>query len=170
MYTLETSRAGTGVLAALANFRLFGEQGLRVILGHIVEMTQLLREHLEGHEGTTVLNRENFGTVTLFRAYPAGVDTFSIKRHEFEDAAYRDSLLAHNDYNREISQYVHSEAMEGRGVMISITDCYRRTQYGEPIVALKSFILSPFVDEADVEMVVSKVLEARGKVNVNGSC
>ena len=170
MYTLETSRAGTGPLAALANFRLFGEQGLRVILGHIVEMTQLLREHLEGHEGTTVLNRENFGTVTLFRAYPTGVDTFSIKRHEFEDAAYRDSLLAHNDYNREISQYVHSEAMEGRGVMISMTDCYRRTQYGEPIVALKSFILSPFVDEADVEMVVSKVLEARGKVNVNGSC
>ena len=168
MYTLETSRAGTGPLAALANFRLFGEQGLRVILGHIVEMTQLLREHLEGHEGTTVLNRENFGTVTLFRAYPVGVDTFSIKGHEFEDAAYRDSLLAHNDYNREISQYVHSEAMEGRGVVISITDCYRRTQYGEPIVALKSFILSPFVDEADVEMVVSKVLEARGKVN--GSC
>ena len=168
MYTLETSRAGTGPLAALANFRLFGEQGLRVILGHIVEMTQLLREHLEGHEGTTVLNRENFGTVTLFRAYPVGVDTFSIKGHEFEDAAYRDSLLAHNDYNREISQYVHSEAMEGRGVVISITDCYRRTQYGEPIVALKSFILSPFVDEADVEMVVSKVLEARGKVG--GSC
>ena len=168
MYTLETSRAGTGPLAALANFRLFGEQGLRVILGHIVEMTQLLREHLEGHEGTTVLNRENFGTVTLFRAYPGGVDTFSIKRHEFEDAAYRDSLLAHNDYNREISQYVHEEAMEGRGVVISITDCYRRTQYGEPIVALKSFILSPFVDEADVEMVVSKVLEARGKVG--GTC
>ena len=165
MYTLETSRAGTGPLAALANFRLFGEQGLRVILGHIVEMTQLLREHLEGHEGTTVLNRENFGTVTLFRAYPGGIDTFSIKRHEFEDAAYRDSLLAHNDYNREISQYVYSEAMEGRGVVISITDCYRRTQYGEPIVALKSFILSPFVDEADVEMVVSKVLEARGQVH-----
>ena len=165
MYTLETSRAGTGPLAALANFRLFGEQGLRVILGHIVEMTQLLREHLEGHEGTTVLNRENFGTVTLFRAYPVGVDTFSIKGHEFEDATYRDSLLVHNEYNRKISEYVHSEAMEGRGVMISLTDCYRNTQYGEPIVALKSFILSPFVDEADVEMVVSKVLEAREKVS-----
>ena len=114
MYTLETSRAGTGPLAALANFRLFGEQGLRVILGHIIEMTQLLREHLEGHEGTTVLNRENFGTVTLFRAYPVGVDTFSIKGHEFEDAAYRDSLLAHNDYNREISQYVHCRGDGGQ--------------------------------------------------------
>ena len=165
MYTLETSRAGTGILAALANFRLFGEQGLRVILGHIVEMTQLLREYLEGREGTTVLNRSNFGPVTLFRAYPDGVDTFSIKQDEFEDAAYRDSLLTHNDYNREIFQYVHSEAMEGRGVVISSTECYRHTTYGEPIVALKSFILSPFIDEDDVKMVVSKVLEAREKVS-----
>ena len=165
MYTLETSRAGTGILAALANFQLFGERGLRVILGHIVEMTQLLREYLEGREGTTVLNRSNFGPVTLFRAYPDGVDTFSIKQDEFEDAAHRDSLLAHNDYNRKIFQYVHSEAMEGRGIVISSTDCYRHTTYGEPIVGLKSFILSPFVDEDDVKMVVSKVLEARRKVS-----
>ena len=165
MFTLETSRAGTGPLAALANFRLFGEEGLQVILGHIVEMTQLLREYLEGQAGTTVLNRDNFGTVTLFRAYPSGVDTFSIKRQEFEDEAYRDSLHAHNEYNREIYKYVHSEAMAGKGVVISITDCYRRTDYGEPILALKSFILSPFVDEDDVKSVVAKVLEAREKVS-----
>ena len=86
-FTLETTRAGTGPLAALGNYRLFGKQGLQVLLGYIVEMAQLLREHLEGHEGTTVLNRENFGTVTLFRAYPAGVDTFAIKRQEFRDPA-----------------------------------------------------------------------------------
>lgn len=166
MFTLETSRGGTGPLAALANLRLFGQEGLRVILGHIVEMTQLLREHLEGHEGTTVLNRENFGTVSLFRVYPTGVDTFSIKREEFEDPANRESLLTHNAYNTEIFQYVHSEAMEGRGVVISTTDCYRHTRYGEPIVALKSYILSPFVDETDVETVVAKVLEAREKVGL----
>ena len=170
MYTLETSRAGTGPLAALANLRLFGEQGLRVILGHIVEMTQLLREHLEGHAGTTVLNRDNFGTVTVFRVYPESVDTFSIKEQEFEDSAFCESLLSHNAYNREIFQYVHSEAMEGRGVVISTTDCYRHTTYGEPIVALKSYILSPFVDEADVKTVVDKVLEAREKVGCSADC
>ena len=170
MYTLETSRAGTGPLAALANLRLFGEQGLQVIIGHIVEMTQLLREHLEGHAGTTVLNRDNFGTVTLFRAYPEAVDTFSIKRQEFEDAAYRESLRTHNEYNRKIFDYVHSEAMEGRGVVISTTECYRQTNYGEPIVALKSYILSPFVDEADVKTVVDKVLEAREQVGCSTNC
>ena len=167
MYTLETSRAGTGPLAALANLRLFGQQGLRAILGHIVEMTQLLREHLGGHASTTVLNSGNFGTVTLFRAYPMGIDTFEIKRQEFEDSAYRESLLLHNEYNREVFQYVNAEAMEGRGVFISTTDCYRKTTYGEPIVALKSYILSPFVDEDDVKMVVDKVLEAGEKVGAN---
>ena len=163
MYTLETSRAGTGPLAALANFRFLGKQGLRVALGHLVEMTQLLREHLEGHEAITVLNRDNFGAVTLFRVYPPDVDTFSIKRQEFDDPAYRETLLAHNDYNRKIFEYVHAEAMAGRGVVISLTDCYRHTQYQEPIVALKSFIVSPFVDAGAVEVVVAKVLEAREK-------
>jgi glutamate/tyrosine decarboxylase-like PLP-dependent enzyme len=163
-YTLETSRSGTGVLAALANLKLFGRTGLQAILGHLVEMAQLLREHLEGHVNTTVLNRDNFGTVTLFRVYPDGVDTFAVKQQEFEDPAYRDQLLRHNAYNRRIHDYVHAEALAGRGVMISLTDCYRHTAYGEPIVALKSYILSPFVDEANVEAVVQKVLEAREKV------
>ena len=163
-FTLETTRAGTGPLAALGNYRLFGKQGLQVLLGYIVEMAQLLREHLEGNEGTTVLNRENFGTVTLFRAYPAGVDTFAIKRQEFKDPAYREVLLSNNDYNRAVFQYVHSEAMAGRGAVISSTECYRRTTYGEPVFALKSYILSPFVDEGDIEAVVAKVLEAREKI------
>jgi glutamate/tyrosine decarboxylase-like PLP-dependent enzyme len=164
-FTLETSRAGTGVLAALASLKLFGVQGLRATLGHMVEMAQLLREHLDGHEATTVLNRDNFGTVSIFRVYPPGVDTFEITRKEFNDPAFAESLRLHNDYNRRISAYVHDEAMAGRGVLLSLTECYRQTSYGEPIVGLKSFILSPFVDEEHVEEVVRKVLEAREKID-----
>ena len=166
MFTLETSRSGMGALAALANLKLLGKEGLRVMVGHIVEMTQLLREHLEGHAATAVLNRDNFGTVTLFRAYPDGVDTFSIKDQEIDDENYRELLLRHNAYNRKIFDYVHDEAMAGRGVVISLTDSYRESSYGEPVTALKSFILSPFTDEENVETVVEKVLEARDKVTV----
>lgn len=164
MYTLETSRGGMGALAALANLKLLGRKGLQVTVGHIVEMAQLLREHLEGRESTCVLNRDNFGTVTLFRAYPDGVDTFAIKDQEMSNPTFRDALLKHNAYNRKIYDYVHDEAMAGRGVVISLTDCYRQSSYGEPVTALKSFILSPFTDEANVEAVVEKVLEARGKI------
>ena len=113
---------------------------------------------------TTVLNGENFGTVTLFRVYPDGVDTWTIKERERADQAARDLLLAHNDYNRRIYRYLHADALAGRGVLISMTECYRLTDYDEPVVALKVYVLSPFVDETDVELLVTKVLEARQHV------
>ena len=165
LFSLETSRSGSGVLSALASLRLLGKTGLRALLGHLVEMAELLREHLEGHRMTTVLNGENFGTVTLFRVYPDGVDTWTIKERERTDPAARDLLLAHNDYNRRIYHYLHDDAMAGRGVLISMTECYRVTDYEEPIVALKVYILSPFVDEADVQLLVTKVLKARRHVS-----
>lgn len=34
---------------------------MRAVLGHLVEMTLLLRELLDGHEATMVLNRDNYG-------------------------------------------------------------------------------------------------------------
>lgn len=163
-YTIETSRPGTGVLAALANLRLLGREGLKVIVGHLVEMAQLLREHLEGHPSLTVLNHHNFGPVTLFRAYPDEVDTFKIRDREMKDASFQETFLRYNDYNRRIFEYVQEEGMAGRGVVLSLTDCYRHTEYGEPVVAMKSFILSPFVEEENVKTVVEKVLEAREKV------
>jgi glutamate/tyrosine decarboxylase-like PLP-dependent enzyme len=164
VYTLETTRSGTGVLAALGNLLLLGKNGLRALLGHLVEMAEVLREHLEGHSATTVLNGENFGTVTLFRVYPDGVDTWSVPQKERSDPSYREKLLEYNEYNRAVYRYVHAEAMKGRGVLISLTENYRRTDYGEPMVALKSFITSPFADEENVELVVTKVLEAREQV------
>ena len=164
IFTLETTRSATGVLAALASLLLLGKTGLRVLIGHMVEMAELLREHLEGHRMTTVVNGDNFGTVTLFRVYPDGVDTWTIKDRERSDASAREDLRAHNDYNRRIFRYLHGEAMRGEGVLISMTECYRLTDYGEPIVALKAYILSPFIDEADVELLIEKVLEARENI------
>ncbi|MFO0876869.1 MAG: pyridoxal-dependent decarboxylase [Gemmataceae bacterium] len=168
IFTLETSRSGTGILGALANLKLFGTEGMQATIGHLVEMAQLLREHLDGHEATTTLNRLNFGPVTIFRVYPPGVDTFTITRKEFNDPSCAGLLEKHNVYNRKVADYVHAEAMAGRGVVLSFTDCYRRTAYGAPIVGQKSFILSPFVDESHVETVVAKVLEAREKIDHEG--
>ena len=161
IFTLETSRSGGGVLAALANLLLLGKTGLRALLGHLVEMAEVLREHLEGHRSTTVLNGDNVGAVTLFRVYPDGIDTWSIKERERTDPTAREELLAHNTYNRKVFEHLHARAMRGEGVLLSMTDCYRPTDYGEPINALKSFCLSPFIDEDDVQLLVDEVLGAR---------
>jgi glutamate/tyrosine decarboxylase-like PLP-dependent enzyme len=163
-YTLETSRAGSGPLAALANLRLFGIRGLQALLGHIVSMAEELREHLEGHAATTVMNSDNFGPVTLFRVYPDGVDTFSIPEQERRDPAMRGTLRRHNEYNRRLFELIQADALEGRGVVISLTDCYRLSEYGEPINALKSYILSPFSDTEHVGAVVESIWNARRRL------
>jgi glutamate/tyrosine decarboxylase-like PLP-dependent enzyme len=168
MYTLETTRSGLGPMSALANLLLFGKQGLRALLGHTVEMAEVLREHIESHPDLTVLNGENVGPVTLFRVYPRGVDTFTVKERERSDAGYREQLLKHNDYNRRIFQRVHEEAVAGQGVAISLTDCYRHTDYGEPVVALKSYVLSPFADEERMHTIIERVLAARDAVDAEG--
>lgn len=168
MFTLETTRSGCGTMAALANLLLLGKTGYRVLLGHAVEMAEVLRERIESHPNLTVLNGQNVGPVTLFRAYPDGVDTFDVKQRERDDRGYRAQLLAHNDYNRRIYQRVHAEALAGHGVTLSLTDCYRQSSFGDPIVALKSYVLSPFADESRMASVVKHVLAARDAVDAEG--
>jgi glutamate/tyrosine decarboxylase-like PLP-dependent enzyme len=160
-YTLETTRAGSGPLAAIANLRLFGRRGLQALLGHLVTMAEELREQLEGHASTTVLNGDNFGPVTLFRVYPDDVDTFSMPQQERTDPSCRERLLTHNEYNRKLFELIQADALEGQGVVISLTDSYRLTDYGEPINALKSYILSPFSDDQHVNAVLESIWKAR---------
>lgn len=163
-FTLETSRSGTGPMAALANLRLFGKNGLRSLLGHLVSMAETLREHLEGHASTTVLNGKNFGPVTLFRVYPDGVDTFTMPEYERTREAYREQLVAYNEYNRKVFELVQRDALAGEGVLLSLTDCYRETEYGEPIVALKSYIMSPFSREEHSQWVLRSIWKARAEL------
>ena len=66
-------------MAALANLLLLGKDGLRTLIGHAVEMAEVLRELIVSRPELTVVNDDNFGPVTLFRVYPAGVDTFRVQ-------------------------------------------------------------------------------------------
>jgi L-2,4-diaminobutyrate decarboxylase len=160
-FTLETTRSGSAPLSALANLLLFGKEGLRSLLGHLVTMAEILRDHLNGHPATTVLNRANFGPVTLFRVYPDGIDTFSVPQREQTDPSSRDLLQKHNEYNRRIFELVQTDALAGQGIVISMTDCYRLSDYGEPIVALKSYLMTPFADEQHVSAVLDSLWKAR---------
>ena len=73
--------------------------------------------------------------------------------------------MAHNEYNRRIFERVHAEALAGAGVAISLTNCYRQTDFGDPIVALKSYVLSPFADENRMQSIIAHVVSARKTVD-----
>ena len=138
-----------------------GVEGFQALLGHLVSTAETLREHLEAHASTTVLNHENFGPVTLFRVYPDGVDTFSMPEREMREAGLREAVLAHNEYNQRIFDLIQADALKGIGVVISLTDCYRTSPDGVPLNALKSYILSPFTDDAHVIAVLESLWKAR---------
>jgi glutamate/tyrosine decarboxylase-like PLP-dependent enzyme len=161
VYTLECSRNGGAILAALANLKLLGKEGYRVLLGHVVEMAERLREQFEQAPAIDVLNDYNHGPVILFRVYPPGTDAAEATRQEMSEAAAVGELRAHNDYCRQVFARVHQEVLSGRGVNIGLTDRYRCTEYGEPMVALKSFIMSPFIDEEAVDLVIERVQAAQ---------
>ena len=168
LFTLECSRSGAGALAALANLKLLGKQGYRVILGHGVEMAELLRERLELLDCARVLNDANFGPVTLFRLYPEGVDAAAAYARELTDPGYRAELDRHNAYNRRIFDATHARALRGEGVLLSWTDAYRTTTDGAGrIAALKSFVMSPWTDRQAMDTVVQQVLDARREIEAD---
>jgi glutamate/tyrosine decarboxylase-like PLP-dependent enzyme len=162
MFTLETTRSATGVMAALANLLLLGKEGFRTLIGHSIEMAEVLRELIIARPETSILNDQNYGPVTLFRVYPPGVDTFRVKERERSDASYVAELKRHNELNRRVFQRVASEALEGRGVAIGFTENYQASVSGEPICALKSYVLSPFANEEQMHAIVEHVLTACG--------
>ncbi len=163
VYTLECSRSGASALAALANIRLLGKEGYRVIIGHVVEMSEMLRERLEACPFVEVLNDYNYGPVTLFRVYPEGVNPHEAFQWEQVDPDYRRQLEEHNAYNRRLFGYIHEQAMAGEGVLLSWTDAYRHANYGDrpPIAAMKSFIMSPWTNLEAVETVARQVAKVR---------
>jgi glutamate/tyrosine decarboxylase-like PLP-dependent enzyme len=163
-FTMETSRSGCGPMSALGALQLLGKSGLRTLLGHLVTMAETLRNRLTAQPAISVMNPDNFGPVTLFRVYPDGVDTFEIPKLEQTNAAYADQLQKFNDYNRQVFKVMHAEALRGDGVVISMTDRFRETDYGQPVVALKSYIMSPFSDQQYVQAVVDSVERARRQV------
>lgn len=169
MYSLETSRGASGVMAALGSLLLLGKEGFRTLLGHAVQMAELLREMIGAQPELTTVNPHNVGPVTLFRAYPTGVDTFRVQHRELHDASFTEQLRAYNDFNRRIYQRVHAEALAGHGVAIGFTDRYRASDSGEPLVALKSYVLSPFVDEDQMHTIIDRVQAARAAVEAEMS-
>src|SRR5207244_1592298 len=97
MFTLETTRSATGVMAALANLLLLGKEGLRTLIGHAVEMAEVLRELIISRPELSILNDQNYGPVTLFRAYLPGIDTFGVKERERSEPAFLEERRRHND-------------------------------------------------------------------------
>jgi glutamate/tyrosine decarboxylase-like PLP-dependent enzyme/anti-anti-sigma regulatory factor len=159
-FTLETSRSSSPPMTALANLKLLGKEGYQIILGHLVTMAGRIRSKIERVDNICVVNDYNYGSVTLFRIYPNGVNAKVAYWQEIKDSNSREQLRTHNEYNRQIFTILKQQVERGYGIVLSLTERYRTTFYGEPIVALKSYLMSPFTDVDIIEKLFSCLEEA----------
>ena len=164
-FTLEASRSSSPVMAALANLKLLGKEGYQTILGHLVTMAGRIRSRIERIDHICVVNDYNYGSVTLFRVYPHGVDAKFTYFQEVNDPNLREQLKSHNEYNRQIFRILNHQVEKGYGIALSLTERYRSTSYGEPIVALKSYLMSPFTDVDIIDKLFSCLEEACLEIN-----
>ncbi len=166
IFTLECSRDASGPINGISNLKLLGKEGYRVVIGHVVEMAEILRDKLESFDFIDVLNDYNYGSVTLFRVYPGKVKAKEQSQKELKQPEFSQDLEKYNEYNRKIYQYTVKKAYSGKGVALSFTEGYRSTAYDPALTisAIKSFIMSPFTNKASIEKVVDQVLEAQKKI------
>ncbi|KYF92729.1 hypothetical protein BE17_47480 [Sorangium cellulosum] len=164
-FTLEVSRPGGSVLSALANLKSLGRQGYQVLLGHAVAMAEHLRDQIEQCPSLVNLNDYNLGPVSLFRLYPKGVDAKKAYREELSDPEMRDRLRRHNDYNHRILAWILAQSQEHGGPVLGESSHYRTTTYGEPVLCLKSYVLSPFITEEIMQTTVRMLLRAQDAVS-----
>lgn len=164
IYTLECSRSGGPVLAALANLTLFGKEGFRSLIGHGVDMAARLRERLKQLPYAVIVNEQNHGWVVVFRCYRDGVDAAATYAQELGDQVQTASLKANNDYNAKVYAATRDLVEKGEGAVFVRTDRYRATDYGESILGIKSFMLSAFTDEAALDRAIATIEKARKMV------
>lgn len=157
MFTLETTRSAVGVLAALGSLLQFGERGMQVLLGRSIAMTRRLRRELNSRADVRIVNEDNVGPVTLFRVYPPGVDPRAEFLRERTDASAGDAVDRVNELNHAIHTRSQQRARDGAGIGIGWTRRACRAADGRPIAALKSYLLSPFLEPQMVDAIAREL-------------
>ncbi|MFO0868761.1 MAG: hypothetical protein U0935_07390 [Pirellulales bacterium] len=169
MYSLETTRSASGVLAALASLELCGRRGLQVLLGHAVTRTQEFRRRLASLPWLQIVNARNGGPVTLYRAYPPGSIPAVAWERECTDASSGSWSLEVNDLNRQLHQATQAAARSGTAAGAGWTERVRHGAAGQPLAALKTYLLSPFLTEQHLESLVGNLRQAYARWQQNRS-
>lgn len=150
-YTLETSRAGGKALAALASLHTLGEEGYQAIIGHLMEMTVLLRREIGRRPDMRVLNSYALGYQTMVRLYPPEVANHERVEQELVDADNQTAeFVSHgNKYLKDFFTWDNSTRMDvnAGGVVYSFSKKFVKTPSGVDISGLKFYIVSPRIDK-----------------------
>jgi glutamate/tyrosine decarboxylase-like PLP-dependent enzyme len=165
-YSLESSRAASGSLAAWANLKLFGIEGYQVMLARLVDVERAIRKDINSRQDMVVVNPDDHGFVTLYRVYPEGTDAVETYKAEFS-GEMDDKLAEHNKYILAFSTEVNRRQREENGPFLSFTSNHRVNKNGKPVAALKVFPMTPYADASTMKEVMAGIIAAKENVDMN---
>jgi glutamate/tyrosine decarboxylase-like PLP-dependent enzyme len=176
-YTLEVSRTASGSLAGWATLKYFGKEGMRAIVGGILETKYYLYDLLKTHSDMVCVNPDDTGLITLFRVYPKGVDANAQFQKELNEPASRADLLKNNKLTKAVGDKLFEWFRAGKKIdgkytpYMSFSTGFRNAEYNRDgtdadavVYALKSFPMNVFVTPEIMQWALRCVEAARDEV------
>lgn len=176
-YTLEVSRTASGSMAGWATLKYFGKEGMRAVLGGILETKYYLSDLIYTQSDMVCVNPHDSGLITLFRVYPAGVDAKLQFERELKDPALRGDLLKHNRLIEAVGNKLFEWFRSGKQIdgqytpYMSFSTGFRSTDYNSDgsdpeavMYALKAFPMNVAVTPQIMQWALHCVHAARDEV------
>ncbi len=161
-YSLETSRSAANMVGTWITAKAFGKEGYQVLLGHALEMAELIRDGINeksSETGLYVVNRQSFGSDVYVRAFPPGTEPCKEHERELLDAA---ALSETDEYNSEFYDWLQANHVEGEnGFSIGKTAAAFYAPIGEGVTALRYYILNPYMDRESAAELVHQLGQAK---------
>ncbi|HLZ74944.1 hypothetical protein [Phenylobacterium sp.] len=159
-YSLETSRSSANMVATLMSVSALGLEGFQVLLGHAQDISMRIKRDVGRRgSGLLVVNPDSSGSDVFIRAYPPEMDGDATFRTEMSCAAARKAIT---DYNDAFFQFLGRHYASGEtGLAVSKTSAAFYTEAGDPVVALRLYILNPFLDAEAATDLVDTLAEAK---------
>ena len=158
-YTLETSRSAANILATWMSMNMLGKDGYRLLLGHSLEMGDVCRDEIIRNQpaGLHIANEEFFGPDVFVRCYPPGVDPEATYREELNNDQL---LLKHSKYITQFANWMEKEGVpfQEEGIALSRSSAAIYTNTGRPMVALRIYPLSPFMQEEHAVELIQRIV------------
>ncbi|MBI2558955.1 hypothetical protein HYW20_06560 [Candidatus Woesearchaeota archaeon] len=117
-YTIENSRAATGVMSAYVSLRLLRPEGFRVLFGHLTEMKRDLQSRLEESGQFEIINSQSLGTSVVF--------------------------VPKSDDSSMVARVIDVLRQDGNPYFIDMIPAYSTGSHTINHPALKAYIMSPF--------------------------
>lgn len=160
-FTLETSRSSANMLASWMALQTFGQEGYQALLGHDLEMGNVLRDGINRNvdKGLYLANQEFFGPDVFVRCYPTGTDA----PVEYEIEMKDDKVLAkNNDYTSTFFKWLSKRDIS----FVSKTTAAIYTDTGSSMVALRIYPLSPYITEATAKQLTGELVKAKAQFDL----